>query len=254
LVQIHERRVDVITTSHGLNDRATFAVLQDSAGAFWVGSTRERLDRIGPTGEVTHYELGEGRITRPISALCEDRDGLIWTATRDGSVFRQSGDGTFSPMFTASSGITKVFAIVKDRDGNLWFGGRNGIARWNGSEVVRFDGSKGAPSHDVTALTFDVAGTLWVGTERGEIFQAADDRFELVGSVTSPGQRPVSALHPDEDGSLWITTLGGGSSICEMVECFGSIPMRGCRICGLSACSATGPATCGSAHSAEFSA
>src|SRR5690606_11864669 len=87
LLQIRERRVQMLTTAQGLGTHAAMALLEDREGALWVGSRSGGIDRIHD-GRVVHYEVGPGGTRRPISALHEDAQGTMWLATRDGSLFR----------------------------------------------------------------------------------------------------------------------------------------------------------------------
>ena len=208
LVQIRERRAEVLTVADGLADRAAFAVLQDRAGAWWVGSKRGGLDRIGG-GAVTHFEVGDGSGNRPISALCEDRTGRLWTATRDGSVFREEA-GVFVPAFNPVSLTSKVQAIVEDARGRLWFGGLTGLALLAEGKMTHLGVAQGFTGATVSALVADAAGALWVGTHDGRIFRGDEKGFAPLGAAEALGRHPVLGLLPEPDGALWAATLGGG--------------------------------------------
>ena len=212
LVQIRERRAEVLTVADGLSDRTAFAVLQDRAGAWWVGSKRGGLDRIGG-GAVTHFEVGDGSGNRPISALCEDRTGRLWTATRDGSVFRQEG-AAFVPAFPVAQ-ASKVVAIVEDVRGRLWFGGLQGLAMFAEEKMTHCGAEVGLTSTNVSALATDAAGTLWAGTHDGRIFRGDEKGFAPLGEAPALGGRAVLALRVEPDGSLWAATLGGGLLHCR---------------------------------------
>ena len=208
LVQIRERRAEVLTVADGLADRAVFAVLQDRAGAWWVGSKRGGLDRLGG-GAVTHFGVGDGSSNRPISALCEDRTGRIWTATRDGSVFRQEG-GAFVPAFDPVSLTSKVQAIVEDVRGRLWFGGLTGLAMLAEGKMTRLGAEQGFTGSSVSVLAADAAGTLWVGTHDGRIFRGDEKGFAPLGTGEALGRAAVLGLLVEPDGAVWAATLGGG--------------------------------------------
>ncbi len=207
LVQIRERRAEVLTVADGLADRTAFALLQDRAGAWWVGSKRGGLDRISG-GAVTHFEVGDGSGNRPISALGEDRTGRLWAATRDGSVFRQEG-AAFAPAFPVTM-TSKVVAIMEDARGRLWFGGLQGLAMFAEEKMTHCGAEIGFTSASVSALATDAVGTLWVGTHDGRIFRGDEKGFAPLGAVPALGGRPVLALLLETDGSLWAATLGGG--------------------------------------------
>ncbi len=207
LVQIRERRAEVLTVADGLGDRTAFAVLRDRAGAWWVGSKRGGLDRIGG-GAVTHFAVGDGSGNRPISALCEDRTGAFWAATRDGSVFRQEG-GAFVPAFPVAQ-TSKVVAIIEDTRGRLWFGGLQGLALFAHEKITHCGAETGLTSASVSALAADAAGTLWVGTHDGRIFRGDEKGFAAHGTAAELGGRAVLGLRVEPEGTLWAATLGSG--------------------------------------------
>ena len=207
LVQIRERRAEVLTVADGLADRTAFALLQDRAGAWWVGSKRGGLDRLSG-GAVTHFEVGDGSGNRPISALGEDRTGRLWAATRDGSVFRQEG-AVFLPAFPVAQ-ASKVVAILEDARGRLWFGGLQGLAMWAEEKMTHCGAETGFTSASVSVLATDAAGTMWVGTHDGRIFRGDEKGFAPLGEAAVLGGRAVLGLLAEVDGSLWAATLGGG--------------------------------------------
>lgn len=208
LVQISERRADVLTSADGLTDAAALALLEDRDGALWVGTKAGGVDRL--KGEaVEHFNLGDSGIERPVSALFEDQSGKLWAATREGSVFAWDGS-KFRVAFGQGKGPAKVVAIVQDQAGNLWFGGRQGISAWDGKASRRMDASSGLASAEITALCAGRSGEVWAGTNDGQLFREFDGRFERVGSDESFRHRAISSLLAEADGSLWITTLGAG--------------------------------------------
>ncbi len=207
LVQILDRRVDVVTSEDGLHERTALALLQDRAGVWWIGSRSGGIDRIEGKSS-THLDLGDAKSARPVSALCQDRTGALWAATSGGSVFRFD-DGAFASTFTAADGVSKVRAIVEDAHGRMWFGGETGLSMLESDLLTHFGVADGLTTPEITALALDATDRLLIGTNIGTIFRQNETRFELLGPADSP-PRPVSALLPEADGSLWISTLGGG--------------------------------------------
>jgi signal transduction histidine kinase/ligand-binding sensor domain-containing protein len=208
LVQIRERRVEVLTSEQGLSDKTARVLLEDAAGALWIGGNRGGLDRV-ENGSVTHFEVGDARIGRPVTALCKDASGTLWAATRDGSVFRWE-DGAFSAFLSGPGGVTKVRAIVQDTKGRMWFGGVQGLAMWSEGTLRKYGVAEGFDAVEVTALAAGAAESLWIGTGNGEVWRTKDGRFDREGISERAEERPISAFLPDQDGSLWAATLGAG--------------------------------------------
>jgi signal transduction histidine kinase len=100
--------------------------------------------------------------------------------------------------------------------------------------LKHFTAVDGFPPADVQAITGDKGGDLWVGTAAGELRRFKGGRFETFRPTDAPnagaalqeiqeadalqlhnsgtliGSERFWVLHADEDGVIWIGTLGGG--------------------------------------------
>lgn len=208
LLQIRERRVEMLTAAQGLGTHAAMALLEDRSGALWVGSRSGGIDRVAE-GKVVRFPVGPGGAKRPISALCEDRGGTLWVATRDGSIFRMS-EGEFRTFPNLPGVPSKVMAIVEDALGQIWLGGQQGLTRWADGVFTHFDVAPGQEIGAITALAVDEENGLWIGTGTGALFRWADGNFQAIAQEPGRRRRAISALLPESDGSLWAATLGSG--------------------------------------------
>jgi signal transduction histidine kinase/ligand-binding sensor domain-containing protein len=205
LLQVRERRVNVLSVANGLSDRTAFPVLQDRSGAWWVANKSGGLDRL-EGNQITHFSVGQ---TRPISALLEDHAGTLWAATRNGSVFRLE-NGAFVSAFTVVDAPSKVAAMAEDSRGSIWFGGVQGLARLTEGTFSFISAEHGFPNSEVTTLAIDDSDRIWVGTLRGEIFRSDGERFVLMNRNDEFPRRPISAIQFDSNGIVWFAILGGG--------------------------------------------
>jgi len=175
-----------------------------------------------------HYELigrSNGLTTKTITAVYQDRSGLIWIGSRDGLrvydgySYRLFDHDQTTPDSISDNGIRTIF---EDTRGRLWIGtntaGLELLDRATGKFTHFRHSSSDAQtvSHDsVYAIVEDRDGSLWVGTQMGlNHFDVEKRRFERI--LADP-QHPqgltndyVAALHLDDKGSLWIGTVGGG--------------------------------------------
>jgi signal transduction histidine kinase len=195
----------MLTKSDGLGDRAAILMLEDRAGALWVARQAGGLDRLGANA-VQHFEVDPGPLRRPVSALLETQEGVLWAATRDGQVYSLK-DGSFSPAFRKLRGPGKILAMAEDAGGQIWFGGRSGLAVWDGGESQRTI-DFGSPQ--VVTAVVSAGATMWVGTENGRVFRGTGEQFQAIAAAESFARQPISSLLPDADGSVWVGTLGGG--------------------------------------------
>ena len=204
LARVRRGRVDVLSTAQGLAERTVYALIQDSSGAWWIANRRGGLDRWTEQG-VEHLELVPTGYHRPAATMFEDREQRLWVASRGGSVFLYR-DGAFEPQFSRSQVPSKVRSIEQDDSGLIWFGGEQGIASFDGTEVRQHDLGDGS----VSVLARGPGGSLFAGTSDGRIFRGKGGRFALLGDPALLRHHWISGILAVSAEELWVATLGGG--------------------------------------------
>jgi signal transduction histidine kinase/ligand-binding sensor domain-containing protein len=184
-------------------------ICQDADGTMWLGNSRGvwRLD-------------GGGRVEAPESperwpgfahSLCPTPDGALWIGGAK-QVFRYHPATSPYPVPVGPPAITHAFALFHAGDGSVWAGCQDG-------PLLRFDANGGfrtyGPEAGYTgefAQVFgqDDAGTLWVGTRRGELFALAGDRFEKTATPLEETGTGILTITPGAAGALWLGTRGIG--------------------------------------------
>jgi signal transduction histidine kinase len=102
--------------------------------------------------------------------------------------------------------------MQEDRAGAMWlgtFGG--GLKRIVNDEVTTFTTRDGLVDNNVSAMTIDAAGALWVGTWKG-LTRYADGRFTSFTAKDGLLDDVINALFADTDGSVWVASELGGFS------------------------------------------
>jgi len=158
-----------------------------------------------------------------ITALLQDRDGLIWIGSRNGlTLFDGYGYQTFQhdPSAPGSLSDSMIRTIHEDPDGTLWVGtNTGGLNRFDPATrtFVHYRHDSADPhslSHDsIYAICRDRQGALWVGTQQGlNRYDAAAKSFVrmMAGGPEGLANDYVLALYEDRAGRLWAGTLGGG--------------------------------------------
>ncbi len=122
----------------------------------------------------------------------------------------------------AESGLPQstVLATLQDRQGFIWLATEDGLARYDGYDVVRFgrdpDDPAGLASSFVWDLAEDAHGDLWLATRGGGVsrWSRRTGRFTTYrhdpadpDSLSSDTARQVLV---DRRGQVWIGTVGGG--------------------------------------------
>ncbi len=117
-----------------------------------------------------------------------------------------------------------IETILQDKRGFLWFGTRDGLNRYDGSQMMVYrhhpSDSLSLSDNYITALFEDSSQLLWVGTLNGlNRFDPRSNRFtrfrttkNQAGSITS---NRITAILGDAKGRIWIGTAGGGINIYD---------------------------------------
>jgi two-component system sensor histidine kinase ChiS len=114
--------------------------------------------------------------------------------------------------------IGYMTAITQDSTGFLWFGGVNGLARYDGYNLVFYkhqEGVKGSLSNNyVNHLLVTRDGTLWVATQAGLNRYDADTDSFVTYRHDSDSAYGISVndcrfVLEDAQGRMWLGTRGG---------------------------------------------
>ncbi|MBR1682460.1 MAG: helix-turn-helix domain-containing protein [Bacteroidaceae bacterium] len=194
---------------------------EDRDGVLWIGTFRgvNRLDK--RTGEVLRFNDGDSVPSGYTWQLVCDRDGIVrarsdrgWYAYTDGR-WQRTSEPTV-PLAPNGS------AVQRDRDGATWrclpFGGVElSMPRRSPFANDRLRDTTDA----IRALTVDASGTLWVGTQRGDVLRrdaATGDlvatRFRTMAGEDIRQPLQVNALCALPDGRLMVGTERHGLYAC----------------------------------------
>ena len=91
-----------------------------------------------------------------------------------------------------------------DSKGNLWFGTFvGGLNKYNGNVFTRYTKAHGLVSNEITGITEDQQGNIWIATSEGV------SKFEGSGFTTVYNQTNVKYILQDRDGTFWFATNNG---------------------------------------------
>ena len=112
-----------ISTEKGLSNHRVYAVLQDSRGFMWFGTT-DGLNRYDGTNFKTFYKYDLDVNSSFIISLCEDNQGNIWIGTDNGVSLYNIKKDIFKRLEktikTKYKILNKVSVIKKDEQGRIW--------------------------------------------------------------------------------------------------------------------------------------
>lgn len=206
----------------GLSDKQVSAIYQDHQGILWIGTYSGNLNRLDrSTGNVTVYKHDPiGTSDVQVDVILEDQAGSLWIGTNFGL-------DRFDPQtggFITEGGFRNqsILSMIEDQQGNLWVATPTLIGR-RASGKSTFTGIPlpgGLPKDSwMLKIFLDRFGSIWISTSKDGLFRL-DKPGQADASIihypqdsdlhSLPWIGPIVAFYEDENGSLWMGSLGDG--------------------------------------------
>ncbi|HJY29325.1 MAG TPA: two-component regulator propeller domain-containing protein [Pyrinomonadaceae bacterium] len=225
------RPVKVFTSENGLSGNEPFRLYEDSRGDVWISiistpshSYLNRWERA--TGKIYTYspEMA-GRDDSAPTAFQEDRSGNLWIGFYWGGLARYR-DGRFE-SFSKTDGVPAgmIRAFHLDQLGRLWIAStEGGLARVDDPSqqrptFVHYTTTEGLSSDQITCITEDQWGRIYVGTgigiDRLEPDTGRVKRFTMADGLPNGF---VNVAFRDHNHTLWFGTLQGLSKLAPTMD------------------------------------
>lgn len=110
----------------------------------------------------------------------------------------------------------QVTSITQDNEGFIWFGTDDGLDRFDGYRIRRFNHIPGTENslvnNNVTGITPDWKGRLWISTQEGlSVYEKTTGRFynfrHLPADSTSLTNDQQITIYPDKKDIIWVANL-----------------------------------------------
>lgn len=220
------RPLKLYTSQNGLSGNEPFRLYEDSRGDIWISiitnPSSAYLNRYeAATGKFYSYPQEIALLTDSApTAFQEDRNGNVWIGFYWGGLSRYR-DGKFE-SFTTADGVPAgmIRAMHLDRKGRLWIAStEGGLARIDDPNqeqptFVRYTMKEGLSSVQITCITEDQWGRIYIGTGIG--VDRLDPETGRVKSFTMADGLPngfVNVAYRDRNNVLWFGTLQGLSKL-----------------------------------------
>jgi ligand-binding sensor domain-containing protein len=224
------------------------ALAQSADGYLWLGSADGLYRFDGVVFERYQPQSGGTFPARRVSSLLALSNGDLWIGFRTGGIcLLRGGNATH---YTTRDGVPEgtVWGFAQDREGTTWAATDSGLGRLEGNRWKKVEKDLNFPGKSANTIFLDRQGTLWVSTEDTLVFlpsgatefqptgirvgqvsqiaQGASGKLWMAETTRSVRPIPLSdkqqpadeaevqvgsqGIVIDNDGALWITSVGDG--------------------------------------------
>jgi signal transduction histidine kinase/ligand-binding sensor domain-containing protein len=179
------------------------AMLRDREGGLWIGGQKDGLFRRWGS-RTEHFTTADGLSGDRVTALFEDAEGNVWSATNGGlDRFRDLAVVTL----TKREGLLEndVASVASSNLGGIWVANHSGLVHLAGGTIGRLTVADGLPPGQLTSVVEDSRGQLWVGINDG-LFRKVGSRFTPVRMPDGSPVGVVRVIAEDTDHDIWLAT------------------------------------------------
>ena len=156
--------------------------------------------------------------TDEVQQVYQDKDGLMWFATRtglcqfDGYNVTTYKSNLYTPFLFSNNNIS---CVADDNNHNIWIGTNGGlhVLDKKTTQIKQYK-TPSIPNDVVSCILNTRDNKIWVGTESGLIrYIPETDSFFIYDAEQTDGvlrRTAVKSLFEDKDGDLWIGTWANG--------------------------------------------
>jgi signal transduction histidine kinase/ligand-binding sensor domain-containing protein len=197
-----------------------FAMLEDDAGALWMGTDAGIAVLDPATGGFRHI-----RSESLVTSLAWGLPGKLWAGTYGAGLNEvETATGRcrsfrHDPTGAIGLGNDRVASLLADRGGTLWIGTwGGGLSRIRRSALLLAAGSAdvapppGLTDVDVMSINGDRQGGLWVGTVSGGLYRFDPARKSWKRFLPEEN-RGIVQLAETRDGAIWVGTTSGATRL-----------------------------------------
>jgi len=188
-------------------------IVQDTVGSLWIG-TFSGLYRRATDGHARRFTVRDGLPDDIIHSLLPDHLGRLWAGTRTAGFFqfesRAEGRIVVPRSFRLRETVPQgwIFQLYETSDHRFWVAANVGLLEFLPDAARReptfrvYSTQNGLSYREVTALSEDASGNLWLGTNTAGAMKLAHSGF--VTYSEQDGVLSANDIFEDQAGDLCI--------------------------------------------------
>lgn len=222
---------DVDVTQIGISYESVYQVIDDKDGSIWIATNRGLYFTSAVTGTFSVINILFDNKNNPtdITDILELDNGDYWLTSWSYGVrsldrfLRKKENYLFSTPLPANwtvaqkGNVKLTWSLCQQKkDGKIWVG-------CNGGVLMLYDTLKRTTQYllppefnnsTTRYITEDVSGTIWFGTQGGNIIKYEDDKF----SVLIHFNAIIHKIYFDNRGMMWVATYENGLYAVDAVS------------------------------------
>lgn len=210
------------------------AIYEDEKGTIWVGAERGGLNRFEEKSQTFKWYLNEEKSTsiasNTVYSIIEDENGDLMVGGMNGGISIYNGIednfsrydtyGNYNPFGSKAS----VFSHYKLKTGEIVIATSNGGVKIQDNYPAALQALKhiegneqSLPMNNVSAMCWDQAGNLWLGTAGGGLAYM-NSKTQKFRAFPDFRDKTINSLKIDSRENLWIGTLENGLAKYSTIE------------------------------------
>lgn len=181
--------------------------LEDAEGNLWAGTGGGGLNQLRPQA-LRLITSENGLQFEGVQSLCQDRQGVVWAAMRNGALARLS-DGAWQTLPIDDTWAGDAVCVCAEPSGGVWVGTRfHRLLFWRDGRFVPWGDANKIIGQTIHALVVATNGDLWLaeGTPNA-VQRVSHGRAESL--ELPPDLRAIRAAAQDAAGAIWFGTSKG---------------------------------------------
>ena len=214
---IHYTKYHDIIDDKDMPLRDNYAIETDSVNDIWMGvfAGIATYHHQGYWSDLGNWNAWNGIPAGEITVLKNDKNGLLWAASRSSGVVYPSIPGGEISYHDATGWhfvpdpnhyISAVNDISSDNSGNLYAAtSGSGVLQYDGSQLTRLTYSNAIiKSHFTSSVLYDSQGTLWIGTDKGLYKRNGNSITRVKMPSTNLENNYLSGRYEKKDGTVYL--------------------------------------------------
>ncbi len=203
LNRLRRRIVQLQEISPGRPFESVRSLCEDATGALWATTENGALARHTAQGWET-VSTGPAWAGYLLTSLILDPQGGLWIGGRSKRLLHLS-EGQEPILVQSNQLVGTIFTMLANTNGDLWLGqigSVNGLQRLRDGKLIA--AKLPGDVRTIRAMAQDAAGTIWMGSARGDLLHIEGDEVVRQQIPESDAALSIRCLTPTDDGTLWI--------------------------------------------------